>query len=252
MYIRKSYTFRDCIEREEYHNGKYGAPGQKRKERKKATPDEIKEGNRRNRVKQIRRLIMANYQKGDYWTTLTYRREERPPDIETAKKDVQTFLRRLRRKYQKCEKELKYITTVEIGKLGGVHAHLILNRITDTDIFISECWEHGGIHNQSLYEEGKFQRLAEYLSKRPNEMDPDTKKPTTMKEVWFSRSRNLTVIEPKKSILLGATFRSGPVVPKGYYLDKNSLVEGINAWGYKYRYYTLIKIPDIPSKRRRI
>ena len=40
---KKTYSFRggDIIDTEEYHDGKYGAPGEKRIKRKKATPEEM-------------------------------------------------------------------------------------------------------------------------------------------------------------------------------------------------------------------
>ena len=33
-----------------------------------------------------------------------------------------------------------------------------------------------------------------------------------------------------------------PRIPKGYYLDKDSLVNGVNKMGYRYQYYRMIKI----------
>ena len=48
---KKTYSFRggDIIDTEEYHDGKYGAPGEKRIKRKKATPEEMERVNKRNK-----------------------------------------------------------------------------------------------------------------------------------------------------------------------------------------------------------
>lgn len=38
------------------------------------------------------------------------------------------FLQRLRYRYKKLEDVLKYIYRIEIGKRGGIHVHILLNR----------------------------------------------------------------------------------------------------------------------------
>lgn len=38
---RVTYEFADVIEREEYLDGRYGAPGEKRSVKKKATPEQV-------------------------------------------------------------------------------------------------------------------------------------------------------------------------------------------------------------------
>ena len=44
-YIRHIWECGDSLEIEEKHTGRYGASGQKRQKRKKATPDDIKRQN---------------------------------------------------------------------------------------------------------------------------------------------------------------------------------------------------------------
>ena len=39
--IRKIYRFEKFIEIEEYHDGRYGAPGKKREEKKNPTPEQM-------------------------------------------------------------------------------------------------------------------------------------------------------------------------------------------------------------------
>ena len=41
------------------------------------------------------------------------------------------------------------------------------------------------------------------------------------------------------------TFSAGEiVVPEGWYLDKGSVEEWVNDFGYKYLYYLLVKLPE--------
>ena len=56
------------------------------------------------------------------------------------------FLQRLRYRYKKLEDVLKYIYRIEIGKRGGIHVHILLNRTKcskGTDTLIAECWTFG-------------------------------------------------------------------------------------------------------------
>ena len=53
---RNEYTFRggDLIEREEYHDGKYGAKGKKREKKKTPTREDMKKVNAMNKAKKAR------------------------------------------------------------------------------------------------------------------------------------------------------------------------------------------------------
>ena len=71
---KKTYSFRggDIIDTEEYHDGKYGAPGEKRIKRKKATPEEMERVNKRNKEKRCRQRMLTYFREGDLFATLTY------------------------------------------------------------------------------------------------------------------------------------------------------------------------------------
>ena len=113
---------------------------------------------------------------------------------------------------------------------------MIINRIEGADLIIKSAWNKGGVNQKLMYEEGGFRELAEYIAKKPAEEN-------AIKEKWYSRSRNLIIPEPEKKVMSGKTWRKEPKAPKGYYLDKESMVEGINpVTNYKYRYYTFVKL----------
>ena len=232
MYIRLEYPFDDGIEVEEYHSARYGAPGQRRTKRKKATPEQVKRHNQLNRIKQIRRLIRWNFKEDDYWLTVTYKREERPPDMETASHDITLFLNRLRNEYKKAGIQMRWIVKTEIGSRGGIHHHLLINRIPDLDRILAQKWKHGGIYIRLTYSQGGYQKLAEYIAKQEG------------KEYRFSRSRNLIKRDPVKKIMKRGSFNKPPKARKGYTIVQDSIIEMINPLGFPSRQYNMIRILD--------
>ena len=239
MYKRKTYHFENCYEVEEYHNGRYGAPGEPRVKIRKATKEQIKKRNQYNKEKRLRRKLRKNFKKNDYWLTLTYTKDNRPEEMKKATKDVTSFLNKLRRYYKKQGQELKWVLHTEVGSRGGTHHHLVLNRIQDGDIAIRKCWVKGGVHIDLLYEEGGFKKLANYLAKVPDEKNK-------MKNSRYSCSRNLITPEPEVKIMKRKTWKEEPKPRKGYYLEKESYFEGINpVTRHKYRYYTMVRVRRI-------
>ena len=87
MYWKDIWRFKNSVEYEIKYKGKYGAKGEKRAKRKKATPEQIKMQNQRNREKNVRRLIKANFGENDYWITLKYPKGTRLK-IEDVKKHM--------------------------------------------------------------------------------------------------------------------------------------------------------------------
>ena len=241
-HCKHTYRSKNAIEVEEFHTGRYGAPGQPRQKKQKATPEQIERINQYNREKLARRKLREHFEKGDYFSCATFRREERPPDMATAKKCFSEFIRKVKSEYRKRGHELKWMRNIEVGTKNGWHIHLIINRIPDTDLILAKAWPHGKVVNQLLYEKGEFAQLAAYITKTPK-TDP------RLKETSYSTSRNLPVPPPEKKIVYGWKLSDKIRVPKGWYLDKSSLREGVNpVTGYGYRSYTLLKLK--PVKRR--
>lgn len=244
-YIREIWYFGNTVEIEEKHTGRYGAKGQEREEKRKATPEEIAKQNQWRRQRDVRRLIKWNFSPGDYWMTLTYKKGDRPT-WEQMKKDLGKLIRKVRTKYRKKGWELKYIYRLAIGKKGGPHVHLLVNREADqetgTDRIVSELWENGHVYFASLYDAGGYVKLSEYITKPLEEHEPDEIK-------RYSCSRNLVRKEPKQKEIKRRSLVDRhkqpiyPKAPKGYYVDPESVKMGINPYtGYVYRHYTLVKI----------
>lgn len=232
MYKQKKYRLRDAIEIEEYHDGQYGAPGQKRQKKTKPTKMQMAMRNQKSKENTARRKLRMHFRVEDYFTRLSYRVDERPPDMDAAKNDFSRFIRKVRTEYKKRGCELKWIRNIEVGTKNAWHIHIVVNRIPDTDLILSRAWKHGAIHNQLIYDQG-FVKLAAYITKSPL---TDTR----LRESSYSTSKNLPVPDPEKKVIRWKEFHKIKP-PKGYYLDKETYFEGINAMGYKYRTYTFLR-----------
>ena len=235
-YKKKIYRFKNAIEVEEYHTGRYGAPGQKRQKREKPTPEQVERINQRNKEKTCRRRLRAHFDVNDYFTDLTYAKNARPPDMDTAKKHFRDFIRIIRKEYRKRGEDLKWIRNIEVGRRDAWHIHIVVNRIADTDIILRKAWRHGRVVNELLYEKGEFKDLAAYITKTPQ---TDSR----LRETSYSTSRNLPIPVPEERIYnRWKTWSAEPRVQKGFYLDRESCHEGINPiTGYRYRVYTLLR-----------
>ena len=181
----------------------------------------------------------------DYFFTLTYPKEERPPDMKQAKQDFKEFYLFCKKEYKKRGQELRWIRNIECTPSGNWHIHVVLNRIPDTDLIIAAAWKHGKVRNkQLLYEKGEFRKLAQYVTKNEKTQKKYVDEGVLDHEIAeanFSTSRNMPLPEPKTKILY--RWPKEPKPPKGYYIVKDSFYEGINkATGFPYRHYEMIRI----------
>jgi len=72
MRIRRvTYDLGNVIERQEYLDGRYGAPGEKRAKKKKATPEEVEQVNQWTRERKARHRLRMYFKVNDYFFTLT-------------------------------------------------------------------------------------------------------------------------------------------------------------------------------------
>ena len=207
----------------------------------------------RNKEKRVRRLIKANFKEGDLWTTLKYPKGTRK-SIDEVRKDLNSFLRSLRTRYKSIDEIVKYIYRIEVGALGGVHIHILINRVTGADKIITKCWERfGHVNYQNIYETGGYADLAEYIVKQPEENTEEYEQLNMFsvqeqKElVKYSCSRNLVRPEPERTDYSRRTMRkiieNGPEPTPGYFIDPLSVVMGTNPYtGMNYLHYTEYKL----------
>ena len=143
----------------------------------------------------------------------------------------------MRRAYKKLGVELKYIIVTEYEN-KAIHHHLIINGIPDTIKLVSKYWQYGHANFTPLYEEASIGELAEYLIKETDK----TFRTGKFQKQRYCCSRNLKEPKIKTEVVLASTFRKEPKPIKGYFIDKNTVVESTNEFGYRYQYYTMVKI----------
>lgn len=251
------YRYGRYIEHEYKCAGRYGAKGEKRAEKRKATPEQIKKQNQRNREKKVLRKMRANFEAGDLWITLKFAKGTRK-SIEEILSIRDKLLRKLRDTYRKRGKPLKYMYRIEIGERGGIHIHVLLNRLDGTpgtaDV-VRKIWQEltgGHVHFTPIYEEGGYKELADYLVKpQKEEMTGQLTLFGTEEErkllSKYGCSKNLIEPEKETHVYKKRTIRklveNGPEPTPGYYIDQDSIRYGVNPYtGMTYYYYTEIML----------
>ena len=174
-YQRLKYDLKTQTEYEFHYKGNYGAPGEKRAQRKKPTPEQIAKQNQWNRENLVRRTILLNFEKDDLWTCLKLPQGTRAP-LEDIKQCWEDFRRKMSAAYKKAGEPFKFIRRMEVSKAGGIHIHILVNRLRgeiQTDKLMSKYWKEaaakrlhvtGHINYTPLYERGGYEELAQYLT----------------------------------------------------------------------------------------
>ena len=236
----------EILDVSEYHDGRYGARGIPRQKKRKPTKEDMQKVNAANKAKRCQYRLLQYFRPGDYFATLTYKVEKRPPDMETAKKHWRELRREIRKAYSKRGEPLFWIRNIERGTKGAWHIHLVINRLPDTAAILEDAWDHGGVYitrlKKSKYYSEDMAELAAYLTKGENTREKKadgTEAAPRIKEASYSTSRNMPLPEPRGKRLERWQKEIKP--KKGYYIAR--MYEGINpVTGYKYRRYTMIRL----------
>jgi hypothetical protein len=159
-------------------------PGGRRGKKSKPTCEAQKKLNQRHRADKLVRLLHANFTPEDLEIHLTY--TEQPESAEQAKKDLQNYLRRVRRRREKLGlSPLKYIAVTEKGKNGRYHHHVTVNGEIDRDE-LESLWGMGFANSRRLqFTENGLAGLGHYVVKDP-----------IFSKAW-NASKNLIDPEPK-------------------------------------------------------
>lgn len=246
---RKTYSFRqgDVIDVEEFHDGRYGAPGEKRQKRKKPTKEEMQKVNAMNKARRARQRMLQYFDAGDCFCTWTYEVSKRPAGMVEALDHFQKAMRIVRREFKKRGYELFWIRNIEQGTKGAWHIHILVNEIGDTAAILKKAWKHGSTTcievklSDKLHDED-FTKLSNYMTKDENTVylkeNGEPGKPR-IKEANYNTSRNMPLPDPDVDKL--KRWKRSPKPKKGYYIA--AMHEGINpVTRYKYRRYTMIRL----------
>lgn len=140
---------------------------QSRGKRAKVTSEVQARLNEHNAEQKLIRLLNANFTGVDYEIHLTYAVENLPCTDEEAARDVQNFLRRAKRRYQKLGVEFKYLYVTE-GGVGGTryHHHVTLSGGMDRTE-LERLWGYGYANSRQLqFDENGVEGLAKYVTKQ--------------------------------------------------------------------------------------
>lgn len=233
MYIKTTYRYADIVEVYKHHSSRYG-DHRKRRKKQQETTESVKNANDRKRREHLYRIMAANFREGDAHVTLTYKAEE--PD---AKKEMQRFLKNMRRAMKRAGKELKYIYVTEKTKRGKEHHHIVMN-VTDTAL-IRKMWTAGSVKISPLYPEKDYEKLAEYLLKQETEKGKKR----------YQMSRNMIIPKPEVEIIKAGTWKEEPVPEQGYWVPKDSIITGMNADGYPYQKYKMIRVDNVDKSKQK-
>lgn len=216
----------------------------------KATREAVAVYNRQMAIDRLGRIIAENFEPlEDLFVTLHYERHNRPADYKTAVSQRERFLSRLKKEYEKCGAELKYIKTTAYGERGAVHHHLILNRAVKSRV-IYGIWAKVAKSSvkarqpdaRALYSSGEYSSLAAYFVDQ-------FEKGTNSSEMKYKRrwicSRNLKKPreDPPRDIE-EIKWKEPPTAARGYYIDTDSIRAGTNPVnGRPYLFYRMVKLP---------
>lgn len=241
MHIRRKYRTPNSIEIQEFNSSRCPGGHRPRRPKEKPTSERVARNNQRRKQREAGRMVEAYFNPDDLVLTLTYRKEGRPEGISGALRDFGKLTAYLRREYGKRYYELFWMRNIEKGPKGGVHIHMIVNRIEGSEFLIKDYWrQHGGVYIQYLqdmHDQGKD--IGEYIAKTSVTCD-------RVVESSWNHSRNIKKVPPEDKVITGQGLHDEPRVPKGWYLDKSTMYEGENEGGYPYRTYTLRRL----QKRR--
>lgn len=215
---------------------------------RKKTKEEIREANRRQARRELERLMNANFKPGDLHVILTYRKEIRPSP-EEARKELENFLARLRRRFRKYGFDLKYIVATEyLSK--HIHHHLVVNNVNTgketTADMIRMLWSkkkdgevRGNPKFVQLYDSGEYSQLADYLIK---ETEKSFRREDSAVGQRYSSSRNLVHPVKTETDKPSRTWKKDPRPKEGYYILPESVYNGFDCLGYPYQRYVEVKL----------
>ena len=178
---------------------KFGSNTGTRQPKHNPTSAAVMKNNDRIALRKLAALLNMNFYPGDYHTTLTYAGDA--PDQQAAKKELNNFIRRMKREYEKLGKEFYWISYID-------HA------------IIQKQWTNGKIWTSSLDRTRNYTELAEYLIK---ETQRTFRKPENATKKRWSGSRNLKRAVVRRELVEARQLFEDPKPLKGYQIDSDSI-----------------------------
>lgn len=232
-----------------YHDRSRPEPGTggKRKKRERPTQEAQRKNNIRRAAQRLTMDLNENFGPDCWYITFNYAVDMRPVDKEEMLVQMSKVLRNLRGLYRENGTVLKYVWVPEIGPRGASHIHIVVSHMDMNKV--KEVWPYGGMHMEPMRKDRNYRRLAEYFM----EYSEKTRGTYGGKQAGrYNPSKNLVHVELEKRKKRKKTFSAGEiVVPTGWYLDKGSVQEWVNDFGYKYLYYIIVRTEPLVKEMKR-
>ena len=263
MYRRSTWWYGNVIEIRKSHTHGCNRKGEKRNRSEGVshlTPEQIekikeklRKHNELEAIKELDRILIANFTPDDQHVVLTYADGELPT-VEESRRILSNFLSRLRRFFKKHGIDCKYVITTE-WNAKRIHHHIVCNSIPGVNMAkeLMRLWGHGGAHLTPLYEDKNYSGLAEYLVKETKKTFREADNPYRQR---YSCSRNLIRPVPVVKIDKSDSWARTITVPKslrdaGYYLDRDSVHTWEDWEGFMNVEYKFVQPTSEQLKRER-
>ncbi len=224
-----------------FHSSQFRPKGETRRKRSKPTKASVAEANRKASLDKLMWKLNENFEVDDWWATLTYRAPlSKTRTYEEIREDLRKFLRRMRNACRKDGTEFKAMFSVEVGKKGARHIHMVMNRVDAA--LVRKAWTFGIADLRAVYpqtDKGTYDEIAAYMIK-----DSDKTRQTLGNDriPRYSGTRNLRQPPVEVKPLLRDTFsRDKPYIPKGWRLVPDSVTESENEYGYRTLEYICLR-----------
>lgn len=261
-YILEECKAGNTIEIRKYYTPRINVKGAKRLKNQKPTKEAMKKVNYRKAERELRRLMNHNFDKTARHITVTF---DSPPTLEELQEAVTKYIRKLRdisaknnkkkstkrvqngkhakngkkrKNTKKVQSELKYIYVLGAGPVRR-HAHILIQGLSTEEI--EEAWTLGHVRVQRVYSDD-LRKLASYFMRNAEDTREEMEKKGLRPGRRWNASRNLKKPKATKKIIQANEYKPEAAARKGYYVDKESVFEGLSAFtGLAFFEYTLIK-----------
>ena len=171
----------------------YKKAGQ-RNSKAKPTAEVQEKLNQRNSERELIRVLNENFTPDDLEIHLTFDDKCMPNDYEEAKRLVDNFIRRVKRRYKNAGLELKAVVVISGGEGKRWHYHITLKCGIDRDE-LEALWPYGYANSRRLrFNENGVEGLAKYISRQ--HMQDEGVERVKGRRRWFG-TRNLKRPQPK-------------------------------------------------------
>lgn len=220
-WIKTTYDCGNCKMVKNYFASRYAAKKEVVHITNKTTAQQ-QSVNDRNAMFRYSVLANANFKKGDYFITFTFKRGALPGDINELKRIWAQYRRKLRAVYKKRGIDLKYIYSFE-HKECRPHFHFLCNN-DGVNIADFPKWEYGTPHIETL-DDREYHTIGEYFCKVVYDEEKEKGKIKFKGDLNSSRN-NLFRPEPDIEVLDAPNWDDVPEAEEGYEIDYDSIDNG--------------------------